>query len=89
MLPGFIDTHIHPILGAVNGAKCDLTGVKTTVAALREKIQACATDRPGSPDDWLEAVQLYNYGFEATLADLDAIEPERPLALVGNDGHSL
>jgi len=89
MLPGFIDTHIHPILGAVNGAKCDLTKVKTTVEALREKIQACLAERPGGPDEWLEAVQLYNYGFEATLAELDAIESERPIALVGNDGHSL
>jgi predicted amidohydrolase YtcJ len=27
VLPGLIDTHIHPILGAVNGAKCSLAGV--------------------------------------------------------------
>src|SRR5262245_45812663 len=24
VLPGFIDTHIHPIIGALNGAKCSL-----------------------------------------------------------------
>ena len=28
VLPGLIDTHIHPIIGAINGAKCSLAGVK-------------------------------------------------------------
>ena len=28
VLPGLIDTHIHPIIGALNGAKCSVAGVK-------------------------------------------------------------
>ncbi len=28
VLPGLIDTHTHPIIGALNGAKCSLAGVK-------------------------------------------------------------
>ena len=28
VLPGLIDTHIHPIIGALNGAKCSLAGVR-------------------------------------------------------------
>jgi predicted amidohydrolase YtcJ len=28
VLPGLIDTHIHPIVGAVDNAKCSLAGVK-------------------------------------------------------------
>ena len=30
-----IDTHIHPIIGALNGAKCSLAGVKATIEALK------------------------------------------------------
>src|SRR5262245_48393777 len=26
VLPGLIDTHVHPIIGAVNGSKCGLAG---------------------------------------------------------------
>ena len=33
VLPGLIDTHIHPIIGAVNGSKCSLAGVKPTIEA--------------------------------------------------------
>ena len=38
MLPGMFDTHIHPIIGAVNGAKCSLAGVKATLDALKPVI---------------------------------------------------
>lgn len=87
VLPGMIDTHIHPIFGAVNRAKCSLAGVKATLDALKSAIQACL--EPGGADDWFEAVQLDNYGFAATAKDLDSIEATRPLALWGNDGHTV
>ena len=41
VLPGLIDTHIHPIIGALNGAKCSLAGVKATIDALRPVVQDC------------------------------------------------
>jgi urease alpha subunit len=34
VLPGFIDTHSHPIVGALNGAKCSLAGVKSLISGL-------------------------------------------------------
>ena len=89
VLPGLIDTHIHPILGAVNGAKCSLAGVKSTIEALKPVIQTCLIKEPGGADEWFEAVQLDNYGFSATSLDLDSIEATRPLALWGNDGHTV
>ena len=89
VLPGLIDAHVHPVLGAINAAKCSLAGVPATIEALRPALRACLDARPGGPDDWLEAVQLDNYGFSATAADLDAIEAVRPVALYGNDGHTL
>ena len=48
VLPGLIDAHIHPIVGAVNGAKCSLAGVKATIDALKPVIEAClAEDQVG------------------------------------------
>jgi predicted amidohydrolase YtcJ len=92
VLPGLIDTHIHPIDGAISGTKCSLAkvpGEPPTLKALKPVIQACVAKEPGDADDWLEAVQLFNYGFNATARDLDRIEKKRPIALEGNDGHTM
>ncbi len=89
VLPGMIDTHIHPIIGAVDNAKCSLTGVKATMEALKPVIQACLAKDTGGAAEWFEAAQLDNYGFEATAKDLDTIEAKRPIALEGNDGHTV
>jgi predicted amidohydrolase YtcJ len=95
VLPGLIDTHAHPIDGAINRTKCSLAKVRVkppTIEALQPVIQDCLAERPGGADDWFEAVQLYNYGFKATAQDLDKIEDKieekRPLVLWGNDGHT-
>ena len=88
VLPGMIDTHIHPIFGAVDRLKCSLAGFPARIDALKPVIQACLAKEPGGPDKWLEAVQLDNYGFSSTALDLDSIESARPLVLEGNDGHT-
>ena len=88
VLPGIIDTHIHPIFGAVDRLKCSLAGIPARIDALKPVIQACLAKEPGGPDKWFEAVQLDNYGFSATALDLDSIESARPLVLEGNDGHT-
>jgi predicted amidohydrolase YtcJ len=93
VLPGLIDTHVHPIDGAIDGTKCSLAevggGKPPTIKALKPVIQDCLRKKPGGPDDWVEAVQLFNYGFKATAHDLDGIEKRRPIALDGNDGHTM
>ena len=92
VLPGLIDTHVHPIDGAINGTKCSLANVDgkpPTLEALKPVIQNCLSKEPGGADDWFKAVQLYNYGFKATAHDLDSIEKTRPIALEGNDGHTM
>ena len=88
VLPGLIDTHLHPIIGAVNGSKCSLAGVKATTEALTPAVRACLDKEQGGDDQWFEAVQLDNYGFTATSKDVDKIEAKRPIALWGNDGHT-
>ena len=91
VLPGLIDTHVHPIEGPVDGAKCSLADVDVkppTLEALKPVIQKCLDKEREGADDWFEAVQLYNYDFKATAQDLDKIEEKRPLVLWGNDGHT-
>jgi predicted amidohydrolase YtcJ len=89
VLPGFIDTHIHPIIGALNGAKCSLAGVKASIEAFKPVLQECLAKDQGGADEWFEAAQLDNYGFSATANDVDTIEASRPVALWGNDGHTV
>jgi predicted amidohydrolase YtcJ len=89
VLPGLIDTHIHPTIGALNGAKCSLAGVKATIDTLKPVIRDCLAKDQGSADEWFEAAQLDNYGFSATAKDVDTIEASRPVALWGNDGHTV
>ena len=89
VLPGLIDTHIHPVQGAVSGAKCSLANVQATIEALTPVIRTCLNKEQGGPDEWFEAVQLDNYGFSATAKDVDKIEAKRPVALWGNDGHTV
>ena len=89
VLPGLMDTHVHPIIGAIDRSKCSLEGVKATIATLKPVLRGCIEKAPGGPDEWFEAVQLDNYGFSATAKDLDEIEADRPMALGGNDGHTV
>jgi predicted amidohydrolase YtcJ len=89
VLPGFIDTHIHPIIGALNGAKCSLAGVKASIEAFKPVLQECLAQDQGGADEWFEAAQLDNYGFSATAKGVDGIEASRPVALWGNDGHTV
>jgi predicted amidohydrolase YtcJ len=89
VLSGLIDTHIHPVLGAVSRAKCSLAGVKAIIDALKPVVEACLDKDLRGDEEWFEAVQLDNYGFSATAKDLDTIEANRPLALEGGDGHTM
>lgn len=89
VLPGMIDTHVHPMIGALNNSKCSLAGVKAKIETLKPVIRVCLDKDIGGADEWFEAVQLDNYGFSATAKDVDTIESARPLALWGNDGHTV
>jgi hypothetical protein len=92
VLPGMIDTHSHPIDSVVERTKCSLADIEVeppTIEALKPVIRECLRKKPGGPNHWLEVVQLYNYGFKATAYDLDKIEKKRPIALYGNDGHTV
>ena len=63
--------------------------MKATIDVLKPVIQNCLAEDQGGADEWFEAAQLDNYDFSATANDLDGIETKRPIALWGNDGHTV
>lgn len=88
VLPGFHDTHVHPVTGGIELGQCALAGIATQ-QALEAALRECASAQAGEP--W-----LVGGGWELTLFPggnpsrlwLDAIAPEVPVFLGSADGHS-
>jgi hypothetical protein len=89
LLPGFIDTHLHPIMLVYFDANADLRGVRS-VAALQDELRRRAATLPA--DEWLVGLQLQDEDLAEqrlpTRFELDAACAERPVVVVEHDGHS-
>jgi len=89
VLPGLQDVHIHPIMGGIEAAACDLNGL-TTAGQYIEKIKAYAEANPDLPwitgGGWL--MSAFGPGAMPRKELLDAIVPGRPVLLQSSDGHS-
>ena len=89
VLPGLQDVHIHPIMGGIEAAACDLNGL-TTADQYIEKIKAYAKANPDLPwitgGGWL--MSAFGPGAMPRKDLLDAIVPDRPVLLNSSDGHS-
>lgn len=89
VLPGFIDSHVHPVSSGVEMNRCDVLE-KATVEDVLATIKACAEAHPEKP--W-----IIGNGWAYTLfpdADpkkelLDAIVPDRPVMIGSYDSHSI
>ncbi|MDO4552989.1 MAG: amidohydrolase, partial [Bacillota bacterium] len=95
LIPGFIDSHFHPILAGLIGRELDSAMIDTTYAnckSLEELLglvrQAAAMKKPGQ---WVSMM-----GYEPlllpekrhpTLAELDAAAPENPVHCMHGGGH--
>jgi hypothetical protein len=88
VLPGFHDSHVHPVYGGVELGQCNLSDL-TSIEAITAKVSTCDKDNPGS--GW-----LLGAGWNLSLFPqanpnkslLDAISTKRPIFLGGADGHS-
>lgn len=87
LLPGFVEAHIHPVVGSFFTSGVDLQlGSKPDALAA---IAAYATANPSGP--------VRGFGWRVDMfgpegphrADLDAIVPDRPVLLFAIDGHSV
>jgi hypothetical protein len=89
LLPGFVESHLHIFPGAAELSHLNLvaiTGFEPVAAAIRDYAAA----NPDLPLVMAEGARHAVFGAEApTRHDLDRILPDRPLALVGADHHTV
>ncbi len=88
VLPGFHDSHVHPVSGGVELGQCDLNGLATR-EGLFAAIEECAARIPD--EEWLVGggwdLPLFP-GANPDREDLDRLSPDQPAYLSSADGHS-
>ncbi|WP_341235698.1 amidohydrolase [uncultured Sulfitobacter sp.] len=90
VLPGFIDSHVHLFGGSVELGYLNLYGVK----GLEEMRRLILPYAEANPDDRMLFCVMADYGIlgtgkTLTRHDLDAILPDRPLAMFAPDHHTI
>ncbi len=87
LAPGFQDAHLHPMIGGLERSRCDLSAC-TTREDYFDAIKHHAANSPG--DGWFRGGgwSLADFSGQApSVADLDALVPDRPAFLPSNDHH--
>ncbi len=87
LLPGFVDAHVHPVMGGAERLRCDLTGAVDADDAVA-RVAAYAAANPEMP--WIVgggwAMDQFPGGSPRREA-LDAVVPDRPVFLINRDHH--
>lgn len=87
LLPGFIDAHVHPVMGGTERALCDLTGTSSAAECLG-RISAYARRYPDRT--WIlgGGWSMDQFpGGTPSRHDLDRIVPDRPVHLTNRERH--
>lgn len=88
LLPGFIDTHLHPIMLVYFDMNADLHGVRS-IAELQDLLRRRAASLPEG--EWLIGLRLQDEDLVErrlpTRKELDAACADRPVVVVEHDGH--
>ncbi len=88
LLPGFIDTHLHPVLLAYFDMNVDLRGTSSIEEALDKM---CDADRITAPEAWVVGLQYDEQSMREprlpTRHDLDAACPAHAAIVIKHDGH--
>lgn len=89
LLPGFIDTHLHPVPLIYFDLNVDLRGV-ATMHEMQARLRGA---EPPGPDAWIVGMQFEEQDLDdprlPTRHDLDAACPDRPAAVLKHDGHTI
>ncbi|KEY59899.1 amidohydrolase [Serratia sp. DD3] len=94
MMPGLIDSHMHPFWGGKQLQGCSLHYAALTVEQTLQHIQAHLDKYPAADDEWLTVRAWQRQGMVPAGADmsralLDGLNTRRPVALFSNDCHTL
>lgn len=88
LLPGFIDTHLHPVLMIYFDMNADVRGV-SSIAELQACLRETAVGK--APGEWIVGLQFDEQALAErrlpTRHDLDAVDADRPVLLIKHDGH--
>ncbi|HEY3685547.1 MAG TPA: amidohydrolase [Streptosporangiaceae bacterium] len=90
-VPGFIETHNHPIMfGMTLNAQVDAgTPPNDAIGDIVERVRAAVRDTP--PGEWVQGYRyddtLLREGRHPTRADLDPVSPDHPVLLKHVSGH--
>jgi predicted amidohydrolase YtcJ len=88
LLPGFIDTHLHPLMMVYFELNADLAGARS-IGELQDRLRRAARER--GANEWVVGLRFEDQDLEAarlpTRHDLDRACPERPVLIVKHDGH--
>jgi len=88
LLPGFIDTHLHPIMMAYFEMNADLSGV-ASIGELQARLGEAA--ERSSEGEWLVGLRFGDEAMEdlrlPTRHDLDMACGDRPVLVLRHDGH--
>ncbi len=88
LLPGFEDSHVHPVTGGIELGECDLNPAETRDDVLRI-VRACAARNPDAP--WVRGGGYPLTAFPGGTPSkelLDSLVPDRPAYLTDEDNHS-
>lgn len=95
VLPGIIDSHMHPFWGGKQLLGCHLNYESLTVEQTLERIQQHLDQDPlQGESDWLQVRAWLRQGMlpvgtDITRFDLDRLNTKRPVILFSNDCHTL
>ncbi|WP_392567063.1 amidohydrolase [Utexia brackfieldae] len=95
MMPGIIDSHLHPFWGGLQLSGCHLNYESLTIAQTLSRIQKhLDQDSFTDENDWLQVRAWLRQGMlpsgtDITRADLDTLSTRRPVILFSNDCHTL
>ena len=88
LLPGFVESHLHLVLGGNELTQLQLGGVEG-FEALRAAVLAYAAANPGLPLVMAQGAAYEILDAPVTRGDLDRILPDRPFAMMSPDHHTV
>jgi predicted amidohydrolase YtcJ len=90
LLPGFIDTHLHPVMLIFFALNCDLGDAKS-IGDMQLGLREALLKKSG--DSWLVGLNFDEQNMRERRVpdrhDLDKVSPDRPVIVIKHDGHSV
>ncbi len=90
LFPGFIDTHLHPVIMVYYDMNLNLRNV-TSISDLQRSVSRAAEEAPA--DGWVVGLNLDEQNLEEkrlpTRHELDAASSRKPVVLIKHDGHTV